>query len=108
MGIFLARADYKRDIVSVGDASVDTILRFIFARDTRIYLILCRIVPGKKKPVTQKLFSLFAATIVQSGFCPYHGLCCEDAPTKCIGVIPTPWTKTRALGLGVLVPQPEL
>jgi hypothetical protein len=85
-----------------------TSLRFIFVRDTRIYLILRRIVPGKKKPVTQKLFSLFAATMARSGFCPYHGLCCEDSPTKHIGVIPTPWTKICALGLGVLVPQPEL
>ncbi len=80
-----------------------TSLRFIFAHDTRIYLILCRIVPGKKKSVTQKLFLLFAATMARSGFCPYHGLCCEDTPTKHIGIIPTPWAKTCALGLGVLV-----
>jgi hypothetical protein len=46
--------------------------------------------------------------MVWSGFGPFHGLCCEDAPTKCIGVITTPWTKTRALGLGVLAQQPKL
>jgi hypothetical protein len=46
--------------------------------------------------------------MVWSGFGPYDGLCCEDAPTKRIGVIPTPGTKTHALGLGVLAPQPKL
>ncbi len=59
-------------------------------------------------PFANKLFSSFTATMVWSGFGPYHGLCCEDAPTKCIGVIPTPWTKMRLLGLGILAPQPEL
>jgi hypothetical protein len=33
-----------------------------------------------------------------SGFGPYHDLLLDDAPTKRIGVIPTPWTMMRALG----------
>ncbi len=34
-------------------------LRFIFARDNQFYLILRRIVPGKKQPLVQKLFFVF-------------------------------------------------
>jgi hypothetical protein len=33
-----------------------------------------------------------------SGFDPYHGLWLDDSPTKPIGIIPTPWMMTRALG----------
>jgi len=40
--------------------------------------------------------------MVMSDFGPYHGLWLDDAPTKCIGVIPTPWTMMRALGFIVL------
>jgi len=29
--------------------------------------------------------------MVPSGFGPYHGMWLEDAQTKCIGIIPTPW-----------------
>lgn len=36
--------------------------------------------------------------MAKSGFGPYHGLWLDDAPTKPIGVIPTPWMMTRALG----------
>jgi hypothetical protein len=32
----------------------------------------------------------------------------EDAPSKWIGAIPTPWAMMFALGLGVLTPQPEI
>ena len=37
-------------------------------------------------------------TMATSGFGPYHGLWHDDAPTKRIGVIPTPWAMTYALG----------
>ena len=39
-----------------------------------------------------------------SGFGPYHGMWLEDAQTKCMGVIPTPWVMAGALGLGLLQP----
>jgi hypothetical protein len=55
-----------------------------------------------------KLFWLFAATMVWSGFGPYHGIWREHAQTKCIGAILTPWAMTIALGLGIITPQPEL
>jgi hypothetical protein len=32
----------------------------------------------------------------------------ENAQTKCIGIIPTPWAMTIALGMGVITPEPEL
>jgi hypothetical protein len=32
-----------------------------------------------------------------SGFGPYHGVWLDDAPTKHIGIIPTPWVMTDAL-----------
>ena len=43
-----------------------------------------------------------------SGFGPYYGMWCEDAPSKWIGAIPTPWVMMFVLGLGVLTPQPKL
>jgi hypothetical protein len=36
--------------------------------------------------------------MAMSCFGPYHGLWHNDAPTKPIGIIPTPWMMTRALG----------
>jgi hypothetical protein len=72
------------------------------------YSILLTDIPGSKNPLPNKLLFVFAATMVWSSFGPYHGLWCEDAPTKLMGIIPTPWTKMRALGLGALAPQPEL
>ena len=45
--------------------------------------------------------------MVSSGFGPYHGLWLEDAPTKCIGVTPTPWVMTITLGLVRIPPQQE-
>ena len=40
-------------------------------------------------------------------FGPYHGMSLEDSQTKCIGVIPTPWAVTHALGLVTFPPQQE-
>jgi hypothetical protein len=40
-----------------------------------------------------------------SGFGPYHGMWLEDAQTKRIGIIPTPWAMTHALGLVSFHPQ---
>ncbi len=40
-----------------------------------------------------------------SGFGPHHGMWLEDAQTKCIDVIPTPWVMTHALGLVSFHPQ---
>ena len=44
-----------------------------------------------------------------SGFGPYHGMWREYTQIKCIlGAILTPWVMTIVLGLGVIMPQPEL
>ena len=43
--------------------------------------------------------------MVPNSFGPYHGLWLEDTTTKCIGVIPTPWVVTFALGLLRFHPQ---
>jgi hypothetical protein len=94
--------------VAIAGVAAGRILRCIFARDNQFYLILRKIVPGKKQPLAQKLFLFFAATMARCGFGPYHGLCCEEAPTKRIDIIPTLWMRRRALGFGVLAPQPEL
>jgi hypothetical protein len=72
------------------------------------YSILRTNIPGSKNPFANKLFLVFTATMEWNGFGPYHCLWLDDAPTKCIGVISTPWKMMRALGLGVLAPQPEL
>ena len=47
------------------------------------------------------------STMALSGFGPYHSMLLEDAQTKCIGVIPTPWLMTHALGLVQFPPQHE-
>ncbi len=44
------------------------------------------------------------STMALSGFGPYHGMSLEDAQTKCVDIIPTPWAMTHALGL---VPFPS-
>jgi hypothetical protein len=43
--------------------------------------------------------------MASSGFGLYHGMLLEDVQTKCVGVIPTPWLMTNALGLVQLPPQ---
>ena len=42
------------------------------------------------------------ATMVVSGFGPYHHLVHDDAPTEHAGVILTPWAMPFALGLGTI------
>ncbi len=67
------------------------------SRDFLWYALLRRTVPGPKTPSATKLLSKTGVTMVMSGFGPYHGLWLDDAPTKCIGIIPTPWRKTHVL-----------
>ncbi len=74
----------------------------------KLYSILRTFIPGPKNLFANKLFSFFAATMTWSGFGPYHGMWREYAQTKCIGAILTPWAMSIALGLGVIMPQPEL
>ncbi len=62
------------------------------------YIILRRIIPGPKPPSTTQSLRKTGVTMVTSGFGPYHGLWLDDVPTKCIGVMLTPWTMTDALG----------
>jgi hypothetical protein len=68
------------------------------SRDFLLYVILRRIVPGPKPPSTTQLLRKTGGTMVMSGVGLYHGLWLDDAPTKCIGVIPTPWTMMLMLG----------
>jgi hypothetical protein len=78
---------------------LDTSLVVAFvSRDFQFYSKLRRIVPVLENQCTTNLFLFYAGTMASSGFGPYHGLWHDDAPTKCIGVIPTPWMMTRALG----------
>jgi hypothetical protein len=42
--------------------------------------------------------------MASSSFGPYHGLWYDNTQTKCLGVIPTPWTMMDALCL-VLIHQ---
>ncbi len=48
---------------------------------------------------TTQLLRKTSVTMVTSGFGPYHGLWLDDAPTKHIGVMLTPWMMTDVLGL---------
>ncbi len=45
-----------------------------------------------------ELLKKTSVTMVTSGFGLYHGLLLDDAQTKHIDIIPTPWTMMRALG----------
>jgi hypothetical protein len=56
----------------------------------------------------KSFFSFFALTMVQGGFGPYHGLWHKYAPSKHIVITSTSGGMMRALGLTVLMPQPEL
>ncbi len=67
------------------------------SRDFLWYVILRRIVPGPKTPSATQILRKTGVTMVTSSLGPYHGLWLDDAPTKCMGVIPTPWTMMRAL-----------
>jgi hypothetical protein len=62
------------------------------------YIILRRIVPGPKPTSATQLLRKTSVTMVTSSFGLYHGLWLDDAPIKCIGVLPTPWMMTGALG----------
>jgi hypothetical protein len=53
---------------------------------------------ASKNPFATQLSRNTRVTMAKSGFGPYHGLWLDDAPTKRIGVIPTPWMMTCALG----------
>jgi hypothetical protein len=66
------------------------------------------IAPDSKTSLTQKLCWFVATTMVSSGFCPYHGLWHKDTQTKRIDITRTYGTITRALGLNILAPQPEI
>ena len=68
------------------------------SRDSLLYIILRRIIPGPKTPFASQLLRNTDVTMARSGSGPYHGLRLDDAPAKHIGVIPTPWTMMRALG----------
>ena len=66
--------------------------------DSLRYIILRIIIPGPKYPFVAYLFRKLVSTMATSGFGPYHGLWLDDAPTKCIGIIPIPWTMMPVLG----------
>jgi hypothetical protein len=56
-------------------------------------------VPVPKNQFMTNLFLFYAETMALSGFGPYHGLWHDNAPTKHIGIMSTPWTMEDALGL---------
>jgi hypothetical protein len=64
-----------------------------------VYSILCTNEPGPKTPLATKLSRRLVSTMASSSFSPYHSLWYDDAPTKRLGVIPTPWMMMNALGL---------
>ncbi len=57
----------------------------------------------KHLPILRKT----GVTMVTSGFGPYHGLWLDDPPTKRVGVTPTPWTMTLALGFAEILQAHE-
>jgi hypothetical protein len=76
-------------------------------RDFLWYIILHRIIPGQKNPSATQLLRKTGVTMVMSCLGPYYGLWLDDAPTKHIGVIPIPWTMTRALGFAEILQAHE-
>ncbi len=87
-----------RQKVNFSNGQRSTSLRSILSRDFPRYVILPRIVPGPKPSSGTQLLRKTGVTMVTSSFGLYHGLWLDDAPTKQIGIIPTPWTMTRVLG----------
>ena len=74
-------------------------LRSFLSRDSLPYIILPRIVPGTNPPFRTQLLRNTDVTMARSVFGPYHGLRRDNAQSKRICVITTPWTMTNALGL---------
>ena len=74
-------------------------LKCFLSRDSLQYIILRRIIPGQKNPFAAQLLRNADVTMARSGFGPYHGLRRNDAQSKCIGVITTPWVMTDVVGL---------
>ena len=66
-------------------------------RDFLFYIILRRIILGQKIPFAAQLLRNTHVTMASSGFGPYHGMWLDDAPTKHISIIPTPWVMMDAL-----------
>ncbi len=67
-----------------------TSLRSILLHDFVLFSILHTSVPAPKTPLVTKLLRRLVSTMASSGFGPYHGQWHDEAPTKCIGTIPTP------------------
>jgi hypothetical protein len=61
--------------------------------------LLHMVKPAPKTPLGTKLLRRPVSTMASSGFGPYNGPWHDDAPTKHIGIMPTPWTMADALGL---------
>jgi hypothetical protein len=59
----------------------------------------CLIVLTGTLPRYDRYYANTVSTMASSGFGPYHGQWHIDAPTKCIGAIPTLWVMMTALGL---------
>ena len=68
------------------------------SHDSLPYVILRRIVPGPKTALATQLLRNTDVTMARSGVGSYHGLGGDDAQSKRIGVITTPWTMIHALG----------
>ena len=63
----------------------------------RTLLYFCPPVLTSVSPLTSRFPLIMAA----GGFGPYHRLWTNDAPSKPIGVTPTPWLMMPVLGLGL-------
>ena len=74
-------------------------LKCFLSHDSLQYIIIRRIIPGQKNPFATQLLRNADVTMARSGFGPYHGLRRDDAQSKRICVITTPWMMTGALGL---------
>jgi hypothetical protein len=78
------------------------------SRYIQFYNKLRGIVPSCKTHCTTNLFISYAGIMALSGFGPYHGLWCYDAPSKRIIVTPTLGVMISALGLVSIPPKPAI
>jgi hypothetical protein len=80
------------------NAAATRLIAFVL-RDFQFYTILHTNEPAPKKPLATNILRRPVSTMASSGFGPHHGLWHDNAPTKRIGLMPTPWTMADALGL---------
>ena len=84
------------------NSSPETVVEVVSNLSRNVPYVLLRYFLGHKIHPCLSTTFVSEATMVVSGFGPYHHLVHDDAPIEHAGVILTPWVMPLALGLGAI------